>query len=218
MNASEKLLRVFILLAAIVIAIGITSAEVFSVGGEAFQPGSDVSYSNTYGMGGAYMNSGSGGLVAPVHLPQGARITGFKVFFNDNSNTSDMLVVLDRLNLNHGAYTWLASVDSKGIFGYGSNSTNNIYQPIVDNTGGGYSVYAWSTSWNTNLKIMGAVIIYDLPPYTITLGEVSPSRAAKSLAANVTLVASPAIEFKQLSADQLNATFGQVVEAKNESI
>ena len=42
--------------------------------------------------GGAYIVSGNGALVAPVHLPQGAVVTQFRVFFYDVS-VSDMTVI-----------------------------------------------------------------------------------------------------------------------------
>jgi hypothetical protein len=131
----------------------------FSVGGEAFNPGSNVAYTNTYGMGGAYISSGSGALVAPVHLPQGAVVTSFKVFFNDTS-TSNMDVYLDCLSLTSGGYSSLANVSSTGISGYGNISDTTITNGTINNTTCGYTVYAYSTSWNSSLKIMGALITY----------------------------------------------------------
>ncbi|MBI4722195.1 MAG: hypothetical protein HY769_04235 [Candidatus Stahlbacteria bacterium] len=132
----------------------------FVVGGEAFVPGANVDYYNTYGNGGAYIAiTGSGALVAPVHLPQGAVVTGFKVFFDDNS-ASDMTVHLARLNLAAGAYNWMATVSSTSITGYGSGTDESISYATIDNTAFGYHIYAYSTAWDSNLKIMGAVVTY----------------------------------------------------------
>jgi len=133
----------------------------FVVGGEGFVPGSNVDYWNTYGSGGAYINSGSGALVAPVHLPHGAVVTAFEVFFNDTSG-SEMSVRLQRLNLLSGSYGALAQVYSSGISGYGSNIDTSISYDTIDNTAHSYHVYAWSTSWDSGLKIMGALVTYTI--------------------------------------------------------
>jgi hypothetical protein len=58
----------------------------FIIGSEGFVPGSNVPYVNTYGCGGASIAASAGNaLVAPVHLPHGAVITKFKVFFKTTS-------------------------------------------------------------------------------------------------------------------------------------
>jgi hypothetical protein len=133
----------------------------FVVGGEAFHPGENVDYRNSYGNGGAYMVSGAGAMVAPVHLPHGAEVIELKVFFNDNS-ASDMSVSLNRLSLIGGAYTILASVSSTGVSGYGSRTETSISQAIINNTAYGYLIYAYSGSWNSALKIMGALVTYTI--------------------------------------------------------
>ena len=133
----------------------------FVVGGEGFVPGSNVDYFNTYGMGGAYICSGSGALVAPVHLPHGAVVTSFKVFFNDGSS-SDMSVRLSRLILSSGGYASMATVASSGISGYGSKTETTIHNAIIDNTAYGYKIDAWSSSWDRDLKIMGALVTYTI--------------------------------------------------------
>jgi hypothetical protein len=127
-------------------------------------PGSNVDYTNTYGVGGAYLYSGSGALVAPVHLPQGAVVTGFRVFFYDNS-TGDLDVKWARQTMTSGGYSFLAEVSSAGISGYGNRSTTSIGGNPIDNTSFSYHVYAYSTAWDSSLKIKGALITY-------TIGEV----------------------------------------------
>ncbi len=134
--------------------------QYFTVGSEAFLPGSNVDYFNTYGCGGAYINTaGAQALVASVHLPHGAEITDFKVFFNDTS-TNDMSVRLMRQPLSDCSYTTLAQVDSSGTSGYYSVQDNSISSPEVDNMLNSYLVYAYSTNWSSSLKIKGAVITY----------------------------------------------------------
>jgi hypothetical protein len=131
-----------------------------SVGAEAFVPGSDVPYTNTYGMGGAYIQSAvSGALVAQVHLPQGAVITEFRVYFNDNSS-QDLLVRLMGLSLTSGGYSIVGSVTSAGVAGYGNKAVT--LSTTVNNLSTGYLIYAWCSPWDTsgNLRIMGARITY----------------------------------------------------------
>lgn len=132
----------------------------FMVPGEGFVPGSNVNYANTYGMGGAYINSGSGALVAPVHIPHGAVVTELKVFFNDNSE-SNMTVYFEFVNLTSGAFYRQASVTSSGISGYGSKTDTCSH--TINKTSRGYHIYAWSDAWDgNNLKIMGALLTYTI--------------------------------------------------------
>lgn len=131
------------------------------IGGEGFQPGSDVAYFNTYGNGGANIVSGSGALVAPVHLPQGAVVTALQIFFYDNS-ASDLSVTLYRLNMT-GGNAGLASVTSSGVPGYANITDTTISLATIDNTFYSYHIYAYCSSWDSsNLRIMGALITYTI--------------------------------------------------------
>ncbi len=139
--------------------------QYFTVGGEAFVPGStsDGSYVNSYGCGGAYFLSGGGkALLAPVHLPQGAVVTEFKVFFDDTS-ANDMSVSLFRHNLSSCGYSGMATVTSSGTAGYYSLSYTSILNNVIDNTQFSYDINAFSDAWGPNLKIKGAVITYTTP-------------------------------------------------------
>lgn len=131
-----------------------------SIGAEAFVPGSNVPYTNTYGMGGAYIQSAiSAALVAHVHLPQGAVITEFRVYFNDNSS-QDLNVRLMGLNLTSGGYSVVGTVTSAGVTGYGNRAVT--LSTTVSNLSTGYLIYAWCSPWDIsgNLRIMGARITY----------------------------------------------------------
>ena len=140
--------------------------QYFSLGSEAFVPGSsNVEYFNTYGCGGAniWPADTRGALVAPVNLPHGAVITNFKVFFYDTS-LNDMYVRLYIQPLEDCPYVEIAQVDSSGISGYGSKQVSVDH--TVDNRADSYLLYAFSESWDDNLKIKGVVITYtikDLP-------------------------------------------------------
>jgi hypothetical protein len=137
--------------------------QYFVVGGEGFVPGQNLDYANSGGQGGAYIESGGPYTVAaPVHLPHGAVVTEFKVFFYDNSS-SDMTVYLQRLYLSTGGYAVLADVSSSGISGYDSQTDATISDATIDNTAHGYCVRAYSTSWDGwDLRIMGALITYTI--------------------------------------------------------
>jgi hypothetical protein len=132
----------------------------FSIGSEAFVPGSDVAYFNTYGCGGANISAGAGALVASVNLPQGAVITNFKVIFNDTS-ANNMSVSLERQTLGACGYQSIGEIDSSGISGYGSKAV--AVNHTVDNTLYGYHIYAYADVWDGNLKIKGVVITYTIP-------------------------------------------------------
>ncbi|GEM_PF-1642552 len=155
-----KLTSIVPVFMALALWLGFASAdEYFIVGSEGFVPGSNVDYFNTYGCGGAYIGSGAGALVAPVHLPQGATVTEFKVFFDDNSQY-DMTVYLDSQKMTLCGYSSLAMVNSAGISGYGSAIDNTISSPVIDNTQKSYLIYAFTNSSSSDLKIKGALVTY----------------------------------------------------------
>jgi hypothetical protein len=137
----------------------------FMVGSEGFVPGSNVAYVNSYSNGGAYINQAtSGAMVAPVHLPHGATITAFQVFYYDNS-PSDMTVYLARQYMTGGGYQFMTSVATGGASTtYRNGTSTTIVSPIVDNTLHSYHVYAYSTSWpaSSDLRIKGALITYTI--------------------------------------------------------
>lgn len=135
----------------------------YSVGGEHFQPLSNIDFASGGGCGGAYLISGSGALVAPVNLPDGATVTGFKVFFYDVSS-SDMSVSLNAQNLRSCSYIELAKVQSDSDTGYYSrvDSSVDTSNKVVDNQNYAYHIKAYSDSWSSSLKIKGAVISYTI--------------------------------------------------------
>jgi hypothetical protein len=110
------------------------------------------------GCGGAYGASGTT-LVASVHLPDGARVTRFQVFFYDTSG-NDMTVKLQGQYLDGCGYQTLAELTSSGTAGYYSLADITIDSPIVDNTWFAYHVRATCAAWDATLMIKGAVITY----------------------------------------------------------
>lgn len=134
--------------------------HILTIPGEAFHPGSDVPYFNSYGNGGAYIESGTGALVAPVYLPEGATITRFTAYVDDRSS-ADVTVYLRSLFMT-GSYQTHASVSSSGSSGNQSLTDTTISSPTVDYDGRGYLIYAYSSGWNSNLQVMGVTITYTL--------------------------------------------------------
>jgi hypothetical protein len=134
----------------------------FMVGSEGFVPGSNVNYENTYGNGGAYVGaSGCHALVAPVHLPHGATITSFKVYFRDSSS-GDLEVFLWRQYMTGGGYYNMAEIQSSGTPGYSNLTDSSVGAGTVNNTAYSYHVYAWSCNWDSNLRVKGALITYTI--------------------------------------------------------
>ncbi len=136
--------------------------HVLSVGSEAFVPDTNAPYFNSGNPGGAYINTTGGhAMVASINLPNGAVLTRFKVFFEDNSAPYYLIVYLFRQNLGAAGYRTLTSVNSSGITGYGSKETTAIVGDAVDNTAYGYHINAYGGPWDPpNMKIKGAVIWY----------------------------------------------------------
>jgi hypothetical protein len=135
----------------------------FAVGGEDFVPWGNVDYWNSGGCGGAYVSaSGAYALVAPLHLPHGASVTRFQVFFYDTSS-SDIHVTLYGQYLTGCGFFPLADLTSSGTAGYYSLTDTTISSPTIDNTAYTYHVKAYSSAWDgSNLRIKGAVITYTI--------------------------------------------------------
>jgi hypothetical protein len=132
------------------------------VGGEDFFPWNNVDYYSGGGCGGAYRPSGTGALVAPVHLPHGAEVTRFQVFFYDTSSYN-MRVTLYGHSLTSCGYFGLADVYSSGSSGYYSVTDTSIQYSTIDNTDSTYHVKAYADPWvGYGLMIKGAVITYEI--------------------------------------------------------
>ncbi len=118
----------------------------YSISGADFRPvsGAESITVMNYAAG-AYMNNGYAGMVAPVHLPQGATITSINVYFYDNSGVMDLQTTLyygDNLSIS-GV---MASVISTGTPGNSLTSTSSISNASIDNQNRYYYVKAQSSS------------------------------------------------------------------------
>ena len=133
----------------------------YSVAAEDFIPSlSSTEYAVSLTSGGVYIKSGAGTLVAPVHLPHGARVTGLNVFFYDDSDAR-IDVQFYRVPLGGGTPGILSASTSEDISGYGSEFGSVSH--VIDNTQNSYRIIAYSSGWEgSTLRVMGAVITYSL--------------------------------------------------------
>jgi hypothetical protein len=138
--------------------------HLLSVGSAAFAPDMNLAYSRAMGPGGAYVDApGTPTMSASVNLPDGAVVTNFKVFMENNSSIGYLLMRLEREGRGTGGFNQMAYVESTGISGYGSASTSTILNPTVDNSRYGYFVSGMGSTWDPpNLKIKGALITYTI--------------------------------------------------------
>ena len=133
-----------------------------AVAPEDFVPWNNADYSNSGACGGAYRYSGSGSMVAGVHLPHGAVVTSFKVFFYDGSSY-DLHVTLYAHGMSGCAFSSMAEVDSTGTAGYINRTDSSIQYAVIDNTDTSYLVNAYGNPWDgSSLRIAGAVITYEI--------------------------------------------------------
>lgn len=137
--------------------------QYYMLGGEAFFPTANVNYTNLPGLArGAFIVSGSGTMVAPVHLPHGAVITEFRAYYMDNS-TADMSIVLrarDFTDPDMITNYEMASLSTYGTSGNTNQSITSVSWNTVDNQNRSYVVVASSSSWSSSLRIVGAVVAY----------------------------------------------------------
>ena len=100
----------------------------------------------------------SGGISAPVHLPQGATVTKMTVYWYDADGASDIKVDLWRRTHSSNAGASMGSVTSSGSGGDGSGTTTTFAPPpTIDNAI--YSYEVWGIS-DPNECIRSVVIEY----------------------------------------------------------
>ena len=134
-----------------------------SVSADAFLPTGATGYGSP-ACGGRYGEVGStANLAASIQLPHGATITKFTAYYYDNSS-SDLYFVLCANILGSCGYVHLAEARSSGMPEYDSVEIK-LASGVVDNSQYGYLIIAtpaMSGTWDSELKIKGAVIEYEL--------------------------------------------------------
>jgi hypothetical protein len=137
----------------------------YSVPPSAFQAMSsnDVISVSSFGISFNAVPTPSGGIVAPVNLPQGAIVTSFTLYFYDNAVGTDIKGEL-RLHY-HGTSSGaiMASVSSAGVPLGGNAVDNTINNSFIDHQNFDYSIEVSSTvgAWpGSSLMLYSAVITY----------------------------------------------------------
>ena len=103
-------------------------------------------------------------LVAPVHLPHGARVTNVEIWYVDDYASGDMTIHLDRRTFN-GFNTSLGSVQTSGE----STATQTLsFNPgtTINNESYTYNIRAYSASWpsgtSPDMRIYTVKITYEI--------------------------------------------------------
>ncbi|NWG04409.1 MAG: hypothetical protein HXY44_16270 [Syntrophaceae bacterium] len=103
--------------------------------------------------------SGTGSYTAPVHLPQGATVTKFKVYYYDNVVATDFSVRLDRSNMSIGIDV-MAEVSTSGAStDYRTVESTTINYNVINNSQYGYAIWV-TLSGLSDHKLGGVVIEY----------------------------------------------------------
>jgi hypothetical protein len=122
------------------------------------------------------MSCASGDFYTPVHLPQGATVTGMTMFYHDTASASAGSMWLTRFDF-QGDYLDLLYANAPTTTGFGSVSAAVTTPPVMAN-----STYAYVLIWraaNANGHLAGAELTYSLP------GAAAASRAGGSAEPNV---------------------------------
>jgi hypothetical protein len=141
---------------------------VIAVSGNAFHSGSNDPFRASLGSGGAYQSQvGSGWLVAPIQLPQGASLTKMTAYVSDISGIGDISVRLQAQV--HGGLTtatifYVTSAGSSGVDLSLEDSTPTSSFSLVNNLNGHYHLRVFSDVWagNNSLRISSVVIEYTI--------------------------------------------------------
>ena len=135
-----------------------TKTKHLSLPAAAFTPMSDImNYGNLGSILFPIPPTVSGAWVAPVRLPDGARITQVRLDSADTSAGADMNGGLNRLNYPTNALTSMATVNSSGNSASWQHPVDNtIVNPVIDNINNNYVV---GVTFATGGLALGGVLI-----------------------------------------------------------
>ncbi len=138
------------------------STEIIAVPAEAFVHQGGGAVSTSAGNGGAYIASVSAdALVTPLYLPDGAVITDFSVWVEDNA-VGDLSVALQRRFFATTFFFRLSTLSTTGAATGIVELNSGTLDITVDNSTSNYFLRAFSSSWpgDASLRINGARITY----------------------------------------------------------
>jgi hypothetical protein len=128
-------------------------------------------YTCGFGQGGAFItDSSNGGLVGPVHVPQGATITSIDVFVNDTSATLDLHICPLAADDLLPGFNTSACVATSGMPGL---SKLTLTPNVIQGNGSGWELFAFvqdasntTVGWpstGTDLTVRNACVHYEVP-------------------------------------------------------
>lgn len=138
--------------------------HVLSLGPADFGPELDGDpYQRIRDLGHAFLEVGFGGLTAPVHLPDGARVTYVQVWFRDAANANmsfNFRRVPHAVQSLEEIATFNPQFNGSGIH---TVSTTNVINNVIDNSQYSYYFRVFASNWAGNLMgIRGVLIRYEL--------------------------------------------------------
>jgi len=139
-----------------------TKTKRLSIAGDAFTPTSNsITYTKAFGMllfGGGL----PGWFSAPVSLPDGAKITGFRFNYLDN-DSPEMTAVLVRRHLTTGAYESAATAGpTTGASADWRNLNGTVEKPDIDNDNYIYSAMIVFSGSSATMIAGGIIIAYEV--------------------------------------------------------
>lgn len=140
-------------------------AGYLSIAGHTFVPeGSSTVFKTNAAGGVAVTGSSSRYMHAPVHLPDGAQVSGIRFYYYDNQALEDMTARLFRNNdANVGARTTLALVAPSGATGYGDIYAAVSPASVIDNGRYNYEIEVNWSAGSSDLRVMGVTVYYTNP-------------------------------------------------------
>lgn len=142
---------------------------IISIPSSAFQPFSDGYDYENHGRGLWHGSPQAGFYLAPLTLPDGAKINKITLY-SDNRSSAGIVytlpaLLLQRTELGKGDYVNVATLSPSSLFGRGSFSASPSGGVLID-----YSKYAYWLTWdppdNHDVRIQGVVIEYTPPGTT----------------------------------------------------
>jgi hypothetical protein len=137
----------------------------YSVCAEGFNPNNSSTTFNRNTLRVYPTGSGVAAFAAPVHMPDGARLTQLRGLFEDVESTLGVSLLLRRTNVTTGDFESIAAVSS-GVAndaGLTTVATSSFSDDIVDNENWAYSLQLYySAAAGSNLTLMSVRITYEV--------------------------------------------------------
>lgn len=105
---------------------------------------------------------GSNGFIAPVHLPDGVKVTELKVWVYDNDSRGDLVATLDAVELGDtDSYYAMAELFSEGRGGIQELVSYGIQNSTIDNSVFKYTLTVTGFSGTAHHRLLGARLEYE---------------------------------------------------------